>query len=99
MDPAGYQRWLLAESFLTEGFDCVIIGGNSLHTRGEINDLIDLLLRLGDVYHVTLDSSLPETQRRVASRGGQSPEWLVDHVSRMRISRVDLPHRQLCQWP
>ena len=85
LDLAGYQCWLLAESFLTRGFECVIIGGNGLHTPEEINDLIALLLRVGDVYHVTLDPSLPEIQRRVASRGGdQTPEWLEEHVSWMR---------------
>lgn len=85
LDLAGHQCCLLAESFLTRGFECVIIGGNGLHTPEEINDLIARLLRLGDVYHVTLDPSLPEIQRRVASRGGdQTPEWLVDHVSWMR---------------
>ena len=85
LDLAGYQCWLLAESFLTGGFECVIIGGNGLHTPEEINDLVARLLRLGEVFHVTLDPSLAEIQRRVASRGGdQTPEWLADHVEWMR---------------
>ena len=85
LELAGYQCGLLAESFLTTGFACVIIGGNGLHTPEEINDLVALLLRLGEVYHVTLDPSLAETQRRVATRGGdQTPEWLAAHVEWMR---------------
>ena len=66
LDLAGYQCGLLAESFLTTGFACVIIGGNGLYTPEEINDLVALLLRLGEVYHVTLDPSLAE--RGAASR-------------------------------
>jgi AAA domain len=79
---AGYQCWLLARSFLTAGFGCVIIGGNGLHTPEEINGLVTLLLRLGEVYHVTLDPSLSEVQRRVAKRGGdQTPEWVAGHTT------------------
>jgi chloramphenicol 3-O-phosphotransferase len=82
---AGYQCWLLARSFLTAGFGCVIIGGNGLHTPEEINGLVTLLLRLGEVYHVTLDPSLSEVQRRVAERGGDhTPEWVAGHVEWMR---------------
>lgn len=82
---AGYQCWLLARSFLTAGFDCVIIGGNGLHSPEEINELVTLLLGLGEVYHVTLDPSLSEIQRRVANRGGDhTPEWLAGHVEWMR---------------
>jgi hypothetical protein len=85
LELAGYQCGLLAESFLTTGFACVIIGGNGLHTPAEINDLVAFLLRLGEVYHVTLDPSLAETQRRVAARGGdKTPEWLAAHVEWMR---------------
>ena len=85
LELAGYQCWLLAQSFLTGGFDCVIIGGNGLHTPEEINDLVVFLLRFGEVHHVTLDPSLAEIQRRVAARGGdKSPEWLSGHVEWMR---------------
>ncbi|MEX1009266.1 MAG: AAA family ATPase [Acidimicrobiia bacterium] len=85
LDLAGYQCFLLARSFLDAGFQCVIIGGNGLHTPDEINDLIALLLDVGDVFHVTLDPALTEIQSRVANRGGdQTPEWLADHVQWMR---------------
>ena len=80
----------------------MIIGGNGLHTPEEINDLIALLLRVGDVYHVTLDPLAPgnpappgEPWRRpdpcVARRA-----CLVDESP---ISRVDLPHRQHSRGP
>ena len=85
LDLAGYQCFLLARSFLDAGFQCVIIGGNGLHTPSEINDLIALLLALGDVFHVTLDPALTEIQSRVANRGGdKAPEWVADHVHWMR---------------
>jgi hypothetical protein len=43
------------------------------------------VLRVGDVYHVTLDPSLAETQRRVEARGGdRTPEWVSAHVTWMR---------------
>jgi hypothetical protein len=85
LELAGYQCWLLAHSFLTAGFECVIVGGNGLHTPDEINDLVALLLQLGEVYHVTLDPSPPEIRRRVGNRGADhGPEWLADHVEWMR---------------
>jgi hypothetical protein len=85
LDLAGYQCFVLARSFLKAGFECVVIGGNGLHTPAELNDLVALLLELGEVYHVTLDPSLTEIQRRVASRGGdKTSEWLADHVEWMR---------------
>jgi hypothetical protein len=82
---AGRQCWLLARSFLAAGFGCVIIGGNGLHSPEQINELVTLLLGLGEVYHVTLDPSLSEIQRRVAERGGdRTPEWLAGQVGWMR---------------
>jgi hypothetical protein len=43
------------------------------------------VLRVGDVYHVTLDPSLAETQRRVEARGGdKTREWVSAHVTWMR---------------
>lgn len=85
LELAGHQCWLLARSFLTNGFECVIVGGNGLHTPSEVNELIRLLLEVGDVCHVTLDPELSEIQRRVARRGGdQTAEWLADHVEWMK---------------
>lgn len=85
LELAGYQCWLLAKSFFAADFECVVMGGNGLHTPREINDLVGLLLTAGDVYHVTLDPALEEIQRRVAERGGdQTPEWLKAHVEWMR---------------
>ena len=87
-DLAGWQAWLLANSFFSSGFECVLIGGNGLHSPDE---LIALLLNVGDVYHVTLDPSLEEIRRRVAQRGGGtvSAEALTEHVERMRASHQE----------
>lgn len=79
------QCGLLATSFHRAGFDCVVIGGNALHTPDEINPLIQQLLEAGGVIHVTLDPSIDEIRRRVAARGGdKTPEWLETHVQWMR---------------
>ena len=32
LDLAGWQCWLLADSFFKHGFECVILGGNGWHT-------------------------------------------------------------------
>jgi len=88
---AGWQIWLLARSFLSRGFECVLIGGNAPHTPDRaLNDLIGRLLGVGDVYHVTLDPSPAQTQRRVAQRGGgPRPEWVTEHVGRLRATYQD----------
>jgi hypothetical protein len=84
-------------------FGCVIIGGNGLHTPTEITDFVARLLRLGEVYHVTLDPSLDEIQRRVATRSGDhTPEWLADHVCEPRGRSVrarDFPSSDVSHPP
>lgn len=86
LELSGWQCWLLARSFLTRGFETVIIGGNGFHTPAEgLNDMIGFLLTVGDVFHVTLDPTLEEVQRRVAQRGSDmTPESLAEHVASMR---------------
>ena len=84
LDLAGYQCFLLARSFLAAGFQCVIIGGNGLHTPDEINDLIALLLDLGDVFHVTLD---PSTHRD--PKPGGEPRWRPNTRVARRPRRMD----------
>ena len=91
LELSGWQCWLLARSFLTRGFDTVVIGSNGFHTPAEgLNDMIGFLLSVGDVYHVTLDPSVEEAQRRVAQRGSDmSPESVVEHVVWMRARHRD----------
>jgi hypothetical protein len=91
LELCGWQCWLLARSFLTSGFETVIIGGNGFHTPGEgLNDMIGFLLTAGDVHHVTLDPSLEEIQRRVAQRGSDmSRDSLAEHVAWMRARQRD----------
>jgi hypothetical protein len=86
LDLTGFQCWLLARSFLTSGFETVIIGGNGFHTPDEgLNDMVSFLLTVGDVHHVTLDPSVDEIQRRVAARGSDIvPDALAHHVAWMR---------------
>jgi hypothetical protein len=91
LDLAGYQCWLLARSFMAAGFDTVIVGSNGFHTPEDgLNDMIGFLLRIGDVYHVTLDPTIEETQRRVASRDSDiSPDAVAEHVAWMRARQRD----------
>lgn len=86
LDLTGYQCWMLTKSFLEAGFETVIIGGNGFHTPEEgLNDMVSFLLTAGEVFHVTLDPSTEETQRRVAHRGSAiGPNALADHVQWMR---------------
>jgi hypothetical protein len=99
VDLALEQCGLLAESLLASGLERVLIGGNALHTPEEINPLVEHLLRLGDVFHVTLDPSLDEIVRRIDGRGGdKTAAWLAGHVDWMRARygawtcRIDNTH-------
>src|SRR4051794_28816770 len=50
LDLTGYQCWLLTRSFLSAGFETVIIGSNGFHTPEEgLNDMVGLLLTAGEV--------------------------------------------------
>jgi chloramphenicol 3-O-phosphotransferase len=91
LELCGWQCWLLAKSFLTHGFDTVIIGSNGFHTPAEgLNDMIGLLLTAGDVHHVTLDASIEEIQRRVVERGSDmTPASVAEHVAWMRARQRD----------
>jgi len=86
LDLTGYQCWLLTKSFLDAGFEMVIIGSNGFHTPEEgLNDMVGFLLTAGEVFHVTLDPSVEEAQRRVAARGSAiSREALADQIQWMR---------------
>ena len=86
LDLTGYQCWLLADSFLSAGFETVVIGSNGFHTPEEgLNDMVAFLLSVGEVYHVTLDPSTEEIQRRVAMRGSHiTPAALAEHIEWMR---------------
>ena len=88
-DLSGHQCWLLTRSFLTAGFETVLVGGNGWHTPDEgLNDMIGLLVTAGEVFHVTLDPSVEAVQRRVAARGGDvTPEALAEHVAWMRAKQ------------
>jgi len=86
LELCGWQCWLLTQSFLTHGFETVIIGSNGFHTPAEgLNDMIGFLLTVGDVYHVTLDPSVEEVERRIAQRGSDvDSEFIAEEVARMR---------------
>lgn len=90
-DLTGWQVWLLAHSFLSSGFDTVVIGGNGLHRPDEGPDeLVELLLGVSDVHHVTLDPSDEVIRQRLLQRGATHlPADLADHLTSMRASYGD----------
>lgn len=91
LELCGWQCWLLAQSFLTHGFETVIVGSNGFHTPSEgLNDMVGFLLTVGDVHHVTLDPSIEEIQRRVLELGSHmSRDSLAEHVAWMRARQRD----------
>jgi adenylylsulfate kinase-like enzyme len=50
------QCALLATSYLTSGFGVAVIGGNSLYQKDRLNEILETLLEVSEVYHVTLDA-------------------------------------------
>ena len=90
-DLSGWQAWLLADSFLSSGFDTVVIASNGPHRpHGGLNELIGLLLGAGNVHHVTLDPSDEVIRQRLAERGSTlSSDELAGHLGSMRASYGD----------
>ncbi|TDD48746.1 hypothetical protein E1263_32875 [Kribbella antibiotica] len=51
------QSALLAESFVRAGYDNILIAGNAIHDAADLNPVIPDLLRIGHVFHISLDPS------------------------------------------
>jgi hypothetical protein len=83
------QCAVLAASYVENGFNLVVIGGNSVYQKDRLNEVLDGLLPVSQVYHITLDPSLEVIQARIRARAHPSddlktPDWIESHVRYMR---------------
>ena len=78
---------LLAKSFFQHGFRLVVIAGNALYTRSNVNEYLAALLPISAIYHFTLDAHLDAVVERVRARGDldtHSPDWLASWLDQIR---------------
>jgi hypothetical protein len=86
---ARQQSAVLAASYFANGFGVVVIGGNSVYQTDRLNEILDPLLEVSEVYHVTLDPSPEAIKQRIRARSHpldaiKTPEWIESHVRYMR---------------
>src|ERR1051326_3679182 len=83
------QCALLAKAYLSSGFGAAVIGGNSLYQKDRLNEILEILLEVSAVYHLTLDPDPEVIKRRIPGRSSpedetKTPEWIETHVRYMR---------------
>jgi thymidylate kinase len=83
------QCALLAKTYLCSGFGAAVIGGNSIYQKDRLNEMLEMLLEVSEVYHLTLDPDPEVIKRRILARsspedGMKTPEWIDAHVCYMR---------------
>jgi len=81
------QSVSLAESFFEVGCENVLIAGNSIHDAIDLNPVIPDLLRLGRVFHLSLDPSEDAVLRRTANDPDRSPAHLMNDLHHLRAKR------------
>ncbi|TCC47440.1 hypothetical protein E0H75_21890 [Kribbella capetownensis] len=77
----------LVESFFGADYENVLIAGNSIHDAIDLNPVIPDLLRLGRVFHVSLDPSEAAVLRRTAGDLDRSPAHLINDLHLLRAKR------------
>lgn len=77
----------LAESFFGADYENVLIAGNSIHDAVDLNPVIPHFLRLGRVFHITLDPSAEAVLRRTADDPDRSPAHLMNDLQVLRAKR------------
>jgi hypothetical protein len=83
------QCAVLAASYFAEGFRVVVIGGNSIYQKRQLNEILESLLKVSVVHHITLDPGPEVIQQRILVRAhpfddSKTPEWIDRHVRSMR---------------
>jgi hypothetical protein len=83
------QCALLARSYFASGFGVVVIGGNSVYQKDRLNEILETLLRVSEIHHITLDPDLEVIKQRILARSGafddtKTPDWIESHVRYMR---------------
>ncbi|GAA1144857.1 hypothetical protein GCM10009630_49420 [Kribbella jejuensis] len=81
------QSVQLADSFFGAGYENVLIAGNAIHDAFDLNPVIPHLLRLGRVFHLTLDPSEQAVLRRTAADPDRSPSRLMTDLHHLRAKR------------
>ncbi|MFF0271022.1 hypothetical protein [Kribbella sp. NPDC004536] len=82
------QSVSLAESFVEAGYENILIAGNAIHDAVDLNPVIPHFLRLGRVFHFSLDPSEEAVLRRTANDPHRSAPHLTNelHFMRTRLS-------------
>ncbi|GAB3940202.1 hypothetical protein GCM10029976_057530 [Kribbella albertanoniae] len=81
------QSAQLAKSFVNADYENVIIAGNSIHDAIDLNPVIPDLLRLGQVFHVTLDPTEEAVLQRTVDDPDRSPSHLINDRNHHRVKR------------
>ncbi len=81
------QAAQLAESFFGADYENVVIAGNAIHDAIDLNPVIPDLLRLGRVFHLTLDPSEEAVLARTADDPDRSPAHLLNELHGQRAKR------------
>lgn len=77
----------LAESFFGADYENVLIAGNSIHDAIDLNPVIPDLLRLGRVFHLSLDPTEEAVLRRTSGDPDRSPAHLMNDLHNLRAKR------------
>ncbi|WP_405059454.1 hypothetical protein OG474_42940 [Kribbella sp. NBC_01505] len=81
------QSARLTESFIGAGYDNVLIAGNAIHDAIDLNPVIPDLLKLGQVFHISLDPSEEAVLHRTADDPDRSPAHLINDLHLLRAKR------------
>jgi hypothetical protein len=81
------QSVLLASSFFQAGFEKVILAGNAIHDAFDLNPVLPELLRLGRVFHISLEPSEKAVLQRTAGDHERSPAHLLQDLRSMQAKR------------
>ncbi len=81
------QSAQLTESFFAAGYENVLIAGNSIHDAVDLNPVLPDFLRLGQVFHLSLDPSEQAVRTRTANDPHRSPTHLLNDLHNLRARR------------
>ncbi|MET9317975.1 hypothetical protein ABZX12_39660 [Kribbella sp. NPDC003505] len=77
----------LAQSFFGAGYENVLVAGNAIYDAFDLNPVIPDLLRLGRVFHFSLDPSEGAVLRRTADDPDRSPAHLLKELHHLLVKR------------
>ena len=77
----------LTQSFVEADYETVLIAGNAIHDAVDLNPVIPDLLRLGRLFHITLNPSEEAVLHRTANDEDRSPTRLLNDLHHQRAKR------------